>query len=95
MIHPSYNELYEAINKDSEKEEPVVNSRYSVCVATAKRARQLIDGAEPLVKSKCNKPLSTAIDEIYQGKVSILAGEEENNYSEFETEIDTEIEEQN
>ena len=87
MIHPSYNELYEAINKDSEKEEPVVNSRYSVCVATAKRARQLIDGAEPLVNASCAKPLSTAIDEIYQGKVTIL-GTDETYYP--ETDADTE-----
>lgn len=77
MIHPSYNELYEAINKDNENEEPIVSSRYSVCVATAKRARQLIDKQEPLVTPKCNKPLSTAIDEIYQGKVKILGADEE------------------
>lgn len=71
MIHPSYKELAEAINKDAENEQPIVSSRYSVCVATAKRARQLIDGAEPTVTAKCNKPLSTAIDEIYSGTVKI------------------------
>lgn len=78
MIHPSYNELSDAINKGNVSEEPVVNSRYSVCVATAKRARQLIDGAEPLVTPHCTKPLSTAIDELYEGKVTILT-EEDNN----------------
>lgn len=75
MIHPSYNELSDAINSGNVNEEPVVNSRYSVCVATAKRARQLIDGAEPLTTPHCNKPLSTAIDELYEGKVTILAEE--------------------
>ena len=47
MIHPSYTELMEVINSDVEPgEQPVVQSRYSVVMATAKRARQIIDGAE-------------------------------------------------
>ena len=62
-------------------EEPVVNSRYSIVCATAKRARQLIDGALPLVTPKCNKPLSIAVDEIYQGKVKILSEDEEEENS--------------
>ena len=57
MIHPSYTELMEVINSDVEPgEQPVVQSRYSVVMATAKRARQIIDGAEPLVKSESGKP---------------------------------------
>ena len=43
MLHPSYNELINAVNKDVEQgEPPVVQSRYSIVIATAKRARQLI-----------------------------------------------------
>ena len=76
MMHPSYNELYEAINKDKENEEPIGSSRYSICVATAKRARQIIDGAETYSTVASNKPLSVAIDEIYTGKVQILSAEE-------------------
>ena len=76
MMHPSYNELYEAINKDKENEEPIGSSRYSICVATAKRARQIIDGAETYSTVSSNKPLSVAIDEIYTGKVQILSAEE-------------------
>ena len=58
MIHPSYTELMEVINSDVEPgEQPVVQSRYSVVMATAKRARQIIDGAEPLVKSESGNPL--------------------------------------
>lgn len=61
-------------------EEPVVNSRYSIVLATAKRARQLIAGAEPMVsKPKCNKPLSIAVEELYNGDVKIIPDEEENN----------------
>ncbi len=76
MMHPSYSELYEAINKNVENAEPIGSSRYSICVATAKRARQLIDGAEAYSTVNSNKPLSVAIDEIYTGKVKILNNED-------------------
>ena len=77
MIHPSYTELMEVINSDVEPgEQPVVQSRYSVVMATAKRARQIIDGAEPLVKSECGKPLSTAVKELYSGNVKIVGDDE-------------------
>lgn len=76
MMHPSYSELYEAINKDKENAEPIGSSRYSICVATAKRARQIIDGAESYSTVPSNKPLSVAIDEIYTGKVQILSADE-------------------
>lgn len=58
-------------------EEPVVNSRYGVVCATAKRARQLIDGAEPLIDdTEDSKPLSIAVNELYSGKLHILSDEE-------------------
>ena len=91
MIHPSYTELMQAINEgvDVEDEpivttlcgdEPVVNSRYSIVLATAKRARQIIAGAEPLIDNpKCNKPLSIAVEELYRGEVKIQSEDEENN----------------
>ena len=65
MIHPSYVELMKVVNNNVEiGEEPVVNSRYSIVIAAAKRARQIIDGAEPLIaRPKCNKPLSIAVEE--------------------------------
>ena len=77
MLHPSYTELMEKINKEGETgEEPVINSRYSIVLATSKRARQLIDGVQPLVKSKCPKPLSIAIEELSNSKIHILSEEE-------------------
>jgi len=78
MIHPSYSELMEEINKDVDRDEmPVVSSRYSVVLATSKRARQIIDGEEPLVPySSDKKALSIAVDEVYKGKVKILSTEE-------------------
>ena len=79
MIHPSYVELMKVVNDGVEiGEEPVVNSRYSIVMATAKRARQIIGGHEPMVKVKPGeKPLSIAVDELNQGKIKILGEEEE------------------
>lgn len=78
MIHPSYVELMKVVNNGVEiGEEPVVNSRYSIVLATAKRARQIIAGDEPLIaKSYNKKPLSIAVEELYTEKVRILTEDE-------------------
>lgn len=78
MLHPSYTDLMKVVNSDSEANntQPVVNSRYSIVLATAKRARQLIDGATPYASPKCDKPLSIAVEELATGKVKILSEEE-------------------
>lgn len=76
MIHPSYSELIQAINNNAEEDDNtmMLNSRYSLVLATSKRARQLIAGAEPMVRGAAGKkPLSVAIDEFYQGQVKIVA----------------------
>ena len=53
MLHPSYTDLMKVVNKDVEEgETKVVNSRYSIVMATAKRAREIIDGSMPLVNIK-------------------------------------------
>ena len=80
MIHPSYVDLMNVVNKEVEEgEQPVINSRYSVVMATAKRARQIIAGDEPMVKVKDKqKPLSIAVDEMNQGQLRILTEEEKN-----------------
>ena len=80
MIHPSYTELIEAINENTENElddTPVCNSRYSVVLATSKRARQIIGGSDPKVAYTLNKPLSIAVDEFYKGEVKIIPDAEE------------------
>ena len=78
MLHPSYSDLMAGVNSEVEPgEQPVVQSRYSIVFATAKRARQLIAGEQPLVKNvKINKTLSVAVEEIYSGKVKIVGDEE-------------------
>ena len=78
MLHPSYSELIQAINNNAEEDDNtmMLNSRYSLVLATSKRARQLIAGAEPLVpNAEKKKPLSVAIDELYKGEVKIVAAE--------------------
>ena len=73
MIHPSYVELMKVVNNNVEiGEEPVVNSRYSIDIAAAKRARQIVNGQEPLADHVSTyKPLSIAVEEIREGKVHI------------------------
>mgnify|MGYP000616708216 CR=1 FL=1 len=79
MLHPSYTDLIEAVNSDVEPgEQPVVQSRYSIVIASAKRARQIIGGAEPLVPNAAGKkPLSIAVEELYTGNVKILGEDDD------------------
>ena len=77
MLHPSYTDLMKVVNQDVEEgATKIVNSRYSIVLATAKRARQIIDGSEPLVPAKAEqKPLSIAIDEVNSAKIKIVGKE--------------------
>ena len=79
MLHPSYTDLMQVVNQDVEEgATKVVNSRYSIVLATAKRARQIIDGNEPLVAAKAgDKPLSIAIEEVNQAKIKIVGDDTE------------------
>ena len=80
MLHPSYTDFLKVVNKDVEEgETKVVNSRYSIVIATSKRAREIIGGDEPLVNGmEGEKPLSIAVKELYDSKIKILPGDEEN-----------------
>ncbi len=46
-----------------------VDSKYTLVVETAKRARQLAEGAESLVSCNSEKPVTIAINEINRGKI--------------------------
>ena len=78
MMHPSYSELMDIINQDSESEDnQVVNSRYAVVMATAKRAREIVNGQPADVDmQEGDKPLSVAVEEIEEGKMKIVKNEE-------------------
>ncbi len=115
MLHPSYTELMERINKDVEEgATPVVQSRYSIVKATANRAKQIIEaraleervskilstGSEPggpeatvnmskediitlrkgtplIADSDERKPLSVAVEELYDGYLTLTESSEE------------------
>jgi len=68
MLRPSYTDLLEVLNNG---EYPSIKSRYSIVIAAAKRARQLIDGDEPMVPAALDKPVTIAVNELYQGKLKI------------------------
>lgn len=79
MLRPSYSDLMKVVNSEVEPgEERVVSSRYSIVMATSKRARQIIAGHEPMIRVKPGeKPLSVAVEELRQSKIRILGDEEE------------------
>lgn len=71
MLRPSYAELMDTMSKNSEKD---VTSRYTVVIAAAKRARQLIDGDDTMsdIDVDSNKPVSIAVEEIREGKITVV-----------------------
>lgn len=79
MLHPSYSDLMQVVNQDVEEgATKVVNSRYSIVLATSKRARQIIAGDEPMVPTKeGEKALSIAIDELNNAQLKIVTDESE------------------
>lgn len=63
MYQPSIDKLLERMD-----------SKYGLVVATAKRAREITDGAKPVCEDMpkdMKKPVSIAIEEIVEGKLEI------------------------
>ncbi|WP_308567689.1 DNA-directed RNA polymerase subunit omega [uncultured Eubacterium sp.] len=58
-------------NPDLKKMLSNVNSRYSLVVGTAKRAREIREEAIENERPLCEKTVSTAIEEIWDGKYVI------------------------
>ncbi|HHY71600.1 MAG TPA: DNA-directed RNA polymerase subunit omega [Thermoanaerobacterales bacterium] len=50
------------------------DSKYTIAVASAKRARQLVEGAKELVDVKTKKPVSVALFELDAEKIKIEQG---------------------
>ncbi|HZX21701.1 MAG TPA: DNA-directed RNA polymerase subunit omega [Clostridia bacterium] len=59
MLYPSINELLEK-----------VDSRYTLVVVAAKRARQIVDEEKSKIGSNFKKPVSIATQEIFEEKIS-------------------------
>jgi DNA-directed RNA polymerase subunit omega len=62
MIYPSMSSLLSKVD----------NSRYTLVVATAKRARQLQDGASKMTRCSSEKPVTIALNEINENKISYV-----------------------
>lgn len=58
MIFPAISELVDKIG-----------SRYGLVIVTAKRARELSEGKEPLISPEKNKDVTIAVNEIAAGKI--------------------------
>ncbi|MDO5036889.1 MAG: DNA-directed RNA polymerase subunit omega [Tissierellia bacterium] len=54
----------------------ITDSRYSAVMLIAQRARQLLDGDDQLVDLDSNKPVSIAMEEAVQGKITYGSKEE-------------------
>jgi DNA-directed RNA polymerase subunit omega len=78
MLHPSYTELMDRINSEENRGEiPAINSRYSIVIASAKRARELVGGMKPKEEGmEGEKPLSVAVKELFDGDIHILPGDD-------------------
>ncbi len=61
MIHSELTDLLET-----------VDCRYTLVVETAKRARQIIDGAQPLTEEAEQNPVSQAVKEILGDRISYI-----------------------
>lgn len=73
MIHPSYTELIDVLSGQESLDNSML-SRYTIIIAAAKRARQLVDGSEVLVDNvKVDKPVSIAVNELYNSKIKIIS----------------------
>ena len=49
-----------------------VDSRYTLVIVAAKRARQLAEGSHKLTKCNSNKPVTVAINEINENKITYV-----------------------
>lgn len=80
MIYPSINELMKT-----------ADSRYTLVVEAAKRARQLVDGSPKLSKVNSEKEVTIAINEIAEGKITYVRTSKEKNLVEETRIVETPI----
>ena len=53
-----------------------ITSRYTIVLAVAKRARQIIDGAAPMTYAPSDRAVSIAVKEMGEGKIKINVEED-------------------
>ena len=72
MLRPSYSELMELLNDDRDLDNQIT-SRYTIVIAAAKRARQIVGGATLVQNPSGNsdKAVSVAVNELESGLVKL------------------------
>lgn len=71
MFEPSAQKLIDIANTNIADENEKVKSKYTLIVATAKRARQLVKNNDKRVTDGAN-PLTVAVKELESGNVKII-----------------------
>ena len=85
MLHPSYVELIDHVNNvNREQGAPEINSRYTLVMAVAKRARDLVNGSPMMIEDTTGRMLTQAVMEMEAEKLSIVIKEEEEPETEEE-----------
>ena len=76
MLYPSINEIMKAKN---------IKSKYTLVVATAKRAREINQTKVTFTECKSDKAVTIALHEIYENKINFKNEEKESKISPDET----------
>lgn len=58
-----------------EKLLPKVDNRYTLAILVAKRVRQLVDGAQPLLESDTPNLVTLACEELASNRISLVKGQ--------------------
>ena len=101
MLHPSYVELIDHVNHvNKEKGEPEINSRYTLVMAVARRARDLVNGSpKMIVNDNGGRMLAQAVAEMEAEKLGIVVVEPESEVQEdkelTDVDLSTSIDEEN
>jgi len=83
MIYPAINDIMKAKN---------IDSKYTLVVATAKRARQINQTKVTFTECKSDKAVTIALNEIYENKVNFKTAEK-NKISETQSIMNSILEE--
>lgn len=76
MFEPTAQKLINIANEDVKEENEKVKSKYSMVIAAAKRARQLVEEKDERVESGKN-PLTIAIDEIANKVIKVIPSDKD------------------
>ena len=76
MFEPSAQKLINVVNENVNNEDEKIKSKYTIIIAAAKRARQLVDEKDQRVENGKNA-LTIAIDEIENKIVKVVPSNKE------------------